>query len=222
MEKEDMEYALEEEVPDPVPVDTTQDSTSLHTRGFGSLRIQKGKLKEDSLFYSWDAVPMCRELDCPIVESCTYVKGPTVKCHVHYQFLKSLSVVLYRNFSDVLDESKLYRVGMHMMPLYKMLCKLLIEEHAVQNAVYEDGKGIRRAHPVFKEVRDTLQAISKEWRSLGLHSPGSAGPGLPSEILKDPLEYGDPDFHASLEEDSPRRLKRRQEQGGNGGGSGSE
>jgi hypothetical protein len=173
---------------------------------FGSLRIGKGKFNATSLFYSWDAVPYCRETDCPIVEMCTYAKGPTIKCQIHSQFLKSLSIILYRNFANVLDEPRLYRVGLHMMPLYKMLCKLLIEEHAIQNAIYTDDKGIRRANPVFKEIRDTLQAISKEWRALGLS--GASAIGVP-----DPFLNGDPNFHASLESDRPRKITRRKRGG---------
>ena len=173
-----------------------------YVRSFGQMRIGKGKFNATSLFYSWDAVPMCREENCPIVEMCNYAKGPTIKCQIHSQFLKSLSIILYRNFAEVLDEPKLYRVGLHMMPLYKMLCKLLIEEHAIQNAIYLDDKGVRRANPVFKEIRDTLQAISKEWRALGLS-------GASSISVPDPFLNGDPYHHESLESDRPRRRIRR-------------
>ena len=187
-----------------------------YLRNLGSLRLGKGKFNPDSLFFSWDAVPVCRELDCPIVEVCTYQKGPKVKCHIHSQFLRSLSIVLYRNFSDILDEPRLYRVGLHMMPLYKMLCKLLIEEHAVETVVYSDAKGVMRANPIFKEVRETLQSISKEWRSLGLDRLGGGGPGnFGPPVIRDPFEHGDSDFHASLESDTPRTRLRR---GGGGDG----
>jgi len=177
-----------------------------YAKGFGTQKLPKGKFNATSLFYSWDAVPMCRMNDCPIETTCPYQKGPAVKCQTHSQFLKSLSIILYRNFADQMDEPRLYRVGLHMMPLYKMLCKLLIVEHSIQDAIYLDDKGVRRANPVFKEIRDTLQAISKEWKALGLH--GTSASAFAPTSIRDPLEYGNPDFHASLEEPS-RRVRRR-------------
>lgn len=211
MRKDVSEYELEdddeeEEEGEGTP---TPGSGVSHLKNMGKFRLSKGEFTEDSLFFSWDAVPLCRELNCPIVEVCTYSKGPKVKCAIHSQFLKSLSVILYRNYSDVLDEPRLYRVGLHLMPMYKMLCKLLIEEHAVQNAVYLDNKGVRHAHPIFKEVRETLTCISKEWRSLGLDRFKGMGGGFGPHMVPDPFEHGDPNFHASLESNTPRNHSRR-------------
>ena len=158
-----------------------------HVNKFGDIRIYKGKLDEDTLFYAWDAVNQCNAEECPIFEDCKFEKKG--RCVVQANFLRSLSVMLYRNLYDNITELKLYRFGMSLMPLYKHLSKLYIEEHATRRVVYSDDKGVRRAEPIYKEIRDTLWAIDREWRRLGIE--GSSADGLP----EDPFQNGNPHIH---------------------------
>lgn len=175
-----------------------------HLQRFGDIRIQKGRFGEDTLFYAWDAIPRCRVERCAIYDDCPFEKRETKRCHVYVQFLKSLSVNIYRNYSHLVDEAKLYRIGLCLMPLYRMLCKLYIEEYAVEQVVNMDDKGVRRANPIFKEIRDTINAISREWRQIGL-SPIA----LDSGGLLDPYEDGDPYIHEQAEEEEDERESQR-------------
>jgi hypothetical protein len=181
-----------------------------HIYAFGDLKIYKGKLDEDTLFYAWDAVNQCNAEACPMFNDCTFAKSG--RCTVQANFLRSLSVMLYRNLYDSITELKLYRFGMSLMPLYKQLSKLYIEEHATRRVVYTDDKGVRRAEPIYKEIRDTLWAIDREWRRLGLDGSGSEG------IPDDPFQNGNPYIHEQQERDGSnsgsnsgrtRRLSRR-------------
>ena len=135
----------------------------------GDIKINKGKISGNTLFYAWDAVSLCSGERCPIIEYCPYAKNPKGgKCTLQYTFLKSLSVILFRNYGDSLDEVTLYQIGLGLIPLYKMLCKLYIQEYAVTKVVYADHRGDFKANPVYREIRDTLHCIRKEWRHLGL------------------------------------------------------
>jgi hypothetical protein len=57
------------------------------------------------------------------------------------------------------------------MPLYKILCKLKIEEMGVVQAVLP-GKYGARANPVYKEIRETIKLIAYMWKSIGLGKGG--------------------------------------------------
>ena len=59
---------------------------------------------------------------------------------------------------------------MHLMPLYKTLCKLKMEELAVTQPVFATIRGDRKADPVYREIRETMKIIMACWKDLGLSS----------------------------------------------------
>lgn len=169
-----------------------------HNWRFGDLKIDKGKFDQDTLFYAWDAVNRCEAESCPIYDECPYAKKG--RCGIQANFLRSLSVMLYRNLYDEITEIKLYRFGLSLMPLYKILSKLYIKEHSIRDPVYIDDKGVRRSNPIYKEIRDTLWSIDREWRRLGF-SEGQPG------VVEDPFANGDPYIH-DVEESSNRKTRK--------------
>lgn len=182
-----------------------------------SMKISKGFFAEDTLFYAWDAVDFCSGTNCIATEVCPYTqsginkatgKFEQRKCAVQKNFLRSLSVILYRNYYEIISESQLYRIGMHLMPLYKMLSKLYIVELGVERVAYSDAKGMVRVHPVYKEIRETVKSISQEWHNLGL----SNSPIIPSldEATSESTYYENLERSSGLEtEATTSRLVRR-------------
>jgi hypothetical protein len=167
----------------------------------GVAKIGKGKIEGSNglmLYYAWDAVPDCIKERCQAYALCTYMKAGS--CNFIKEGLKGLSLILFRNFADTLTEDVLFRVGMHLMPLYKSLLKLNIQELAVERAVYADDKGMYRAHPIYKEIRETIKQLEFAWKTLGLTQPDK-------KPLKDPLEHGDPNFVKELEAASEVRTE---------------
>ena len=139
------------------------------------LKLSKGRLVKgsDIWVYAWDAVQDCRGEACPAANLCTYEwKG---RCSVEMSYIRAITDVVYANYSDELTEPLLWRIGTHLVPLYKMLCKLKIEELGTRGVTRVDDKGRVMVNPVFKEIRETLKAINNEWRALGLTSIGDAG-----------------------------------------------
>lgn len=165
--------------------------------GKGRIQGEEGALK---LFYAWDAVPECEGERCAAYRTCPYHKGG--QCSTIREGLRGLSLILFRNFNEVLSEDVLFRVGMHLMPLYKSLLKLNIEEMGVDRAVYADDKGMYRAHPIYKELRETIKQLEYAWKTLGLTKETKKGND------RDPEEYGDPGFVEQLEAEARARTKR--------------
>jgi hypothetical protein len=135
----------------------------------GHLRIEKGNLEPGSdeiQLYQWDAVGECLNMNCNIVHLCNYDKNG--KCKAELKYLGSVNHMIFKNFSEVLDEPTLFRVGRHLMPLYKHLCKMKMYELQVTDVIWEDENGKLKAEPIYKEIRDTIKAIEAVWKSTGL------------------------------------------------------
>ncbi len=154
-----------------------------------NMLVTKGYFTEDTLFYSWDKVPACRGESCVAASLCPNCDAST-ECSIQASFLKSLSSILQRNFMGKVSEVQLFGFGMHLMPLYRNLCSLYIEEAAV-TAVTSTAKGFLKIHPVYKEIRDTILIIGKEWNRLGL---------IVSVEDNDLEKDGDIDYYSKLEE----------------------
>lgn len=139
-----------------------------------------GEEDTEKRLFSWNAIMPCNHF-CSVIEVCPFRSGrsPIVeegdqedalgpnrpKCTVMIRYLKNVSSVILENFADDLLESELLRIGMHLIPLYKNLCRLKIEEMGV-NLVVEVDTG--KISPIYKEMRATIKDIEGLWNSLGL------------------------------------------------------
>ena len=110
-----------------------------------TMHIRKGN-EDDNPVVAWSAIADCLRHRCRIEEQC------------HYQ-----------------KTGKAWRVGMHLIPMYKTLCKLYMDELAVTHPTYESDKGTRHSHPVYKEIRDTLKMIMMIWKDIGLEGASMSG-----------------------------------------------
>ena len=147
---------------------------------FGNLSIEKG-CTEDGLvrLYQWDAISDCTMKECPAYKLCDiYARG---KCRVMQKYMLSLVEVVYRNYADRLTEPLLYKIGMHLLPLYRQLCKMKIEELGVERVTVQTARGGVQAHPIYKEIRETIKLISLLWHDLQL--PVSEMPAAPDKNL---------------------------------------
>jgi hypothetical protein len=152
----------------------------------GYMDIAKGSMggedDTEKRLFSWNAIMPCNHF-CSVIEVCPFrncrkpiVEDPVqdrdkghdprqVKCFVMVKYLKSVSSVILENFGEDLLESELLRVGMHLMPLYKNLCRLKIEEMGI-SLVVDTETG--RISPIYREMRATIKDIEGLWNSLGL------------------------------------------------------
>jgi hypothetical protein len=156
--------------------------------------FEKGLVREGKTLIAWDAIQECYE-SCPIHQDCKCKPAKEKsKCIVQVQYLTSLTDMIFRTYR-YLNDDVLYKIGMHIVPLYSMLCRQKIVEKSVVNITYEDNKGVTRVHPIYKEIRETMRMILDSWKSIGvLEMPN---PNLPNAAnMKQ--GFGDPNHYANI------------------------
>lgn len=202
--------------------DETEDPIELPTafkNRSGSLQVSRGAIGEgeDRInLYAWDATPRCTNEDCPATRMCHYQREG--RCRVASNYMQAATSVIIRNFANELDEPRLYQVGMHLLPLYRMLCKLKIEEVGVERAV-SVGRYGPKANPIYKEIRETIKLLLHAWKSLGLDTSKGVEPAQRGSSI---LDIGEEEgtYYERMEKDAKNnrmhkhkkiRLQRRKE-----------
>lgn len=168
------------------------------------LSATKGTYHGEYNLVAWDAIDDCVEVQCPIFNICDFDKGG--KCGVQKQYVRSVERVIFNNFADHIDESTFMEIGMHIIPLYKQLCKLKIFEMSVEQneVVRTTQQGGRVINPIFKEIRATIQLLHKMWRELRLNEIGVAPPtGKPDPRDPKKMDYYDQLERGAIKIDSP-------------------
>jgi len=156
----------------------------MKSKAIGSMVIPKGTAHEGEVkLFSWDAVQNCMNDRCPAYEECPYKKDDQGKCEVQLVYLKSLTSMIMRNFPEA-SEAKLFRIGMHLIPLYKQLSKLQIEELGVHRIVTVTDRGNRAMNPLYKEIREHIRLIESMWHSIGLQVSVGDVPESATEMMK--------------------------------------
>jgi hypothetical protein len=133
------------------------------------LRVKEGS-KDLVRFSVWSTITPCRQDECPIFADCPHeekkIKGG--RCKVEQGYVNSTAAMVYRNFRNKFTEDQFFFVGMHILPLYRHLCRMKIWEWSVREVMYEDDKGRRHLNPIYREIREQMKAISSQWRALGV------------------------------------------------------
>jgi len=189
-------------------VPTTYDSL------ISGLAVNEEKQSVVRPLYTWDYVQECTER-CPAYEGTTCHFNKDVRtnkrCKVMDMYLKGVAdtVMLAYPKDEIIDPRTLWRVGMHLMPLYQMLGRMKIEEATFHTVIFTDDKGRRKANPIYKEIRETLKQIESAWRDLNLG--GSLGEGYLDFGDKSPSGRGanltDPDDYYTRMQKGGRQVK---------------
>ena len=126
--------------------------------------------KELVRFSVWNVITPCHQEECPIYNDCPYDdrKKKGGKCRVEQGYVNSIGDMVYRNFKGKFTEDQFFIIGMHVLPMYRHLCRLKIWEWSVREVMYEDEKGRRHLNPIYREIREQIKAISSQWHSLGV------------------------------------------------------
>jgi len=182
----------------------------------GKMGVTKGRMGEYEL-YSWDAVSDCLGENCSCYSACEYEKKG--KCRLQLNYLKGITNIIYRNYKEKLDEPTCFRVGMHLIPMYGILCRLKMEEMMVMSPVHNTKAGIK-IHPVYKEIRETIRGIENMWKNLGFvgmmggdMNPGFKGGDIGDNYYDTMEGDGDVEFPSSadIKETHQARLRRKRD-----------
>jgi len=81
-----------------------------------------------------------------------------------------------------MDQGVLNKVTLHLLPLFHQLIRFQIFAYSVPDVCYTTNNGSIKAHPIFKEIRDTLRSIENTQSSLGtdgeyIRALGALSPG---------------------------------------------
>lgn len=126
--------------------------------------------------YFWSIIDDCTKEYCPARDVCVYDKYG--KCQTMRKYFKSFQDIIIKNFKHK-DESILYRVGMHLAPIYRQLCKLKIYEISIINPVCSNAQGNLLIHPVYKEMREVIKTLELLWKSMGLDTSVNTNTPMP-------------------------------------------
>lgn len=171
-----------------------------YTQRKGSLYVSKGNVNGMKVI-SWDAVKECFP-DCPARSQCGYTQG---RCRVQMNYITEIFKQFLAKFPDI-DEFQLTQFGTLLMPLYTTLSWMQIAEVAVQQPTFLTDNGARKAHPLYKEIRETIRLITATAKSIGLDGV-PIGSMDPSKLQKKVNDYGDPDALFDMEEEEETKTK---------------
>lgn len=186
-------------------------STTYHIH-FGELKLVRGtgvvvnrrnkKIGQMNL-YSWDVLPLCNGTDCPAAQLCDKSGDGLEKCFVIKKYLKHLCQIVFSNVGQYVTEMQLFRFGTLMVPLYRNLVRLQIEEAGLNSVMMATGKGLN-TNPIYKLIIMHIREIEKMWKSTGLETmdfqfnlpdgpvfpapTGLSGAGSPNTSYYDKLE----------------------------------
>lgn len=134
----------------------------------GTATTKKGLLK-GMRFHTWEIIPFCTAVQgCPAHSVCPYEKGGRFRCGVMEEYMTSITELIVYNYGKILDEGELYRVGMHLIPMYNILCKLKIALSGGMDVTITSGRGTITVNPLLREFREQIKAIEGIWKSIGL------------------------------------------------------
>lgn len=178
------------------------------SRAYPRMKVNSRKFK-DTIFPVWSAVQECEEESCIAFDICPIAPFMRSKCcAVIVNYLKHLEKMVYAEFGNDMSDFEFYKVGMHLIPLYKQLARLKIMEMTISSSVMvETAKsGLSKIHPVFKEIRECVRSINTEWKELGI---GCARRIDAPDLPKEPGEgyYEEMERSARTERNASNKLK---------------
>lgn len=136
----------------------------------GGISIGRGHHEQYGQMVMWDHVPDCRGAECPAYRKCHYITKdvPGEPCYVIKEYQKAVITRIFSACGSEITSAQSMRVGLELLPLFKLLIRLKLEEAGIDGVIYETPKGLRVVNPVFKEIRDTVKAIESCVASIGI------------------------------------------------------
>ena len=144
-------------------------------------------MEEDSftdLLYSTrlEPIPFCEGEECLAFDVCTYTcldsSLGTPRCEVMKIYLESVASEIYSLFKHSLDQSQTFRIAHHLLPLYKTLCRLIIDEFGVKSSLRVGKSGKVTMNPIYREIRETIKTIEGAWSLIGIDKAPLLKPSL--------------------------------------------
>ncbi len=137
----------------------------------GDFSVGRGIVSDSVPMFAWDASKTCNGRECPAHDYCDFYKNVGEPCEIANRFMAQVYSVVLNAVEAVpagQREAILMRVGFDLIPLYKNLISLNLAEMGVDKIIEVEGRGMRKANPVYKEIRDTIKLIESTWNTIGI------------------------------------------------------
>jgi len=160
----------------------------------GELELTKKRVSGKEMVI-WEGCSRCRGEACCIYDRCG---GSKDFCKVEQNYIDHFLATIRKSLGKKATELTLYRIGMHLVPLYKQLCRLKIEEMGIRDVVYESESGSRHVHPIYREMRQVIFLIDKIWKEMGIDIKDLfeiPGEEFGKDIFGGDDEKGDPTYY---------------------------
>lgn len=164
---------------------------------YGRMKLNTRLLEDGSDEYRfpiWTAVQDCENQHCIAVDFCPADEETRRdrKCQIIMNYLRQAEDFVYKALGDEVDEFELFKVGMHIIPLYKQLARLKILEMSVSSRNMQEmtKSGTTKIHGVFKALTDTHNAIIRALTDLGINKVKAKemDPSIPTKPAMDYYE----------------------------------
>lgn len=119
-----------------------------------------GYMKAGVPFIIWESIPECDTDKCAVSSMCPYTAVEGKKCVVQAKYLKNVYAYLLNEIKNDVDEIRMMDIGLNLMTLYGHLIKFKLLEASLGHGVSSMTKKGVVIHPIYKEIRVTLSAIS--------------------------------------------------------------
>jgi hypothetical protein len=181
------------------------------------VRTSKNPTKDLLKLYVWNTLSPCHKEECPIHDRCPHATEDISVCKIEKFYIDKVAEMAWNNFNKKFTEDQFFMVGMHILPMYRHLCRLKLWEWSVLHVMYEDERGKRHINPIYKEIREQIKAISAQWKGLGVgnfqivepRNPwGTRGKPDPNYVddMENPTEYYEKMLEGKIQIQSPRRV----------------
>ena len=178
-----------------------------------SAYIGKGKIGTDpnnlKNLRAWDVIYECNAERCKVhkIGVCPYKPPVSGKCKIEYYYMSQVLDTFFQFIDENTSELIVTTIGFRIIPLYLQLCQLSKEELVVRyngDITYTTDKGLKKVHPIYKEIRECNKRIDDAMRMSGLFdiardagllvAPPSLGTGIGGRraIGRNGIKDGDP------------------------------
>ena len=161
------------------------------------MRPTKGFIKSRDRLIMFDAIRKCRDRQCPLTDDCPYERSGV--CVVERTYLKEVLRDLTNIPGDKMTQEFLNKVSLHLIPLFHQLIRFQMRAYQVEEVCYTTNQGAIKVHPIFAEIRKTIQSIENTQKSLGIDLEYHRALGLirgagKATKPRDPEAYGDAEY----------------------------
>jgi len=114
------------------------------------------------------AINECLLERCPIFMYCRHLKIER-QCQIQVKYLRSITDIVLSDVKiEELSPIQKMKIGFHLQPLYRALCRLKMEELSLRRPTQLTNTGTRAMHPVYREIRETIKVITTVLKDLGI------------------------------------------------------